>query len=120
MTLGFSAISCAGTAANQKCLQSDDEAAKAAVAASKANDDKELLAIFGAQAKDLLSSGDSVADQQRRAQFLAAYETKNRIAQQGEKSIVIVGKDDWPFPIPLVKKADGWAFDTEQGREEIL
>ena len=119
-TLGFSAISVAATAAKQKSFPSADAAVKAAVAAAKANDDKEMLAIFGAQAKDLISSGDPVADKQRRAQFLASYEVKNRIAQEGEKSVLMVGKDDWPFPIPLVKKADGWVFDTEQGREEVL
>ena len=120
MTLGFSAISIAATAATQKSFPSAEAAVKATVAAAKANDDKELLAIFGAQAKDLMSSGDPVADKQRRAEFLAAYEVKNRIAQEGEKSVLTVGKDDWPFPIPLVKKADGWVFDTQQGREEVL
>jgi hypothetical protein len=120
MTLGFSAVSIAATVARQKSFPSAEAAVKATVAAAKANDDKELLAIFGAQAKDLMSSGDPVADKQRRAEFLAAYEVKNRIAQEGEKSVVMVGKDDWPFPIPLVKKADGWVFDTEQGREEVL
>jgi len=120
MTLGFSAIAIAATAAKQKSFPSADAAVKAAVAAAKANDDKELLAIFGAEAKDLISSGDPVADKQRRAQFLAAYEAKNRIAQEGENSIVMVGKDDWPFPIPLVKKADGWVFDSQKGMEEVL
>ena len=120
MTLGFGAISIAATAAKQKSFPSAEAAVKAAVAAAKANDDKELLAIFGAEAKDLISSGDPVADKRRRAQFLAAYEAKNRIAQEGENSVVMVGKDDWPFPIPLVKKADGWVFDTQKGREEVL
>ena len=120
MTLGFNAIAIAATAATQKSFPSAEAAVKATVAAAKANDDKEMLAIFGAQAKDLIFSGDPVADKQRRAQFLAAYEAKNRIAQEGEKSVLMVGKDDWPFPIPLVKKADGWVFDTQQGREEVL
>jgi hypothetical protein len=120
MTLGFSAITIAATAAKQKSFPSAEAAVKAAVAAAKANDDKELLAIFGAEAKDLISSGDPVADKQRRERFLAAYNEKNRIAQEGEHSVVMVGKDDWPFPIPLVKKADSWVFDTAKGREEIL
>ena len=120
MTLGLNATSIAATAATQKSFPSAEAAVKAAVAAAKANDDKELLAIFGAQAKDLISSGDPVADKQRRARFLAAYDEKNRIAQEGENSVVMVGKDDWPFPIPLVKKGDGWVFDTQKGREEIL
>jgi hypothetical protein len=120
MTLGFSAIAIAATAAKQKSFPSAEAAVKAAVAAAKANDDKELLAIFGAQAKDLLSSGDSVADKQRRAQFLAAYDEKNRLATEGENTILIVGKNEWPFPIPVVKSGDAWVFDTAKGREEIL
>lgn len=117
--LGLWVISFAATAP-QKTFASADEAVKAAVAAAKSNDDKELLAIFGANAKDLISSGDTVADKQRRAQFLAAYDERNRLATEGENTILVVGKNDWPFPIPLTKKGDRWTFDTEKGREEIL
>ena len=106
--------------AKQKSFSSAADAVKAAVAAAKNNDDKELLAIFGAQAKDLISSGDPVADKQRRAQFLKAYDEKNRLVTEGENTIVVIGNNDWPFPIPLVKKGDSWIFDTEKGREEIL
>ena len=104
----------------QKTFASADEAVKAAVAAAKSNDDKELLAIFGAQAKDLMSSGDPVADKQRRAGFLKAYEEKNRLVTEKEKTILVVGKNDWPFPIPVVKRGENWVFDTNAGREEIL
>ena len=104
----------------QKTFTSADEAVKAAVAAAKADNDKELLAIFGAQAKDLISSGDRVEDKERRSRFIAAYDEKNRLATEGENTILTVGKEDWPFPIPLVKKGDRWIFDTAQGREEIL
>jgi hypothetical protein len=110
----------AATPAKQISFASPEEAVKAAVAAAKRDDNKELISIFGPGAKDLISSGDAVADKQRRERFLAAYNEKNRIAQEGEHSVVMVGKDDWPFPIPLVKKADGWVFDTQKGREEIL
>jgi hypothetical protein len=79
-----------------------------------------MLAIFGAQAKDLLFSGDPVADKERRARAIAAYNEKNRIDTKGEEKIIVIGKQDWPFPIPLVKKGDGWVFDTDKGREEVL
>jgi hypothetical protein len=120
MSLVFAAASLAATAAKQKSFPSADAAVKAAVTAAKANDDKELLAIFGAQAKDLISSGDAVADKQRRVQFLAAYDEKNRLATEGENAILIIGKNEWPFPIPVVKSGDAWIFDTVKGREEIL
>ena len=111
---------CSAAAAQQKSFSSAEEAVKAAVAAAKSNNDKELLAIFGASAKDLISSGDPVADQQRRAQFLAAYDEKNRLATEGGNTILVIGKNEWPFPIPLVRKGGSWVFDTEKGREEIL
>jgi hypothetical protein len=104
----------------QKTFSSAEEAVKAAVAAAKSNNQKELLAIFGARAKELLFSGDSVADEQRREEFLAAYDEKNRLATEGENTILIVGKQDWPFPIPIVKKGESWIFDADKGKEEIL
>jgi Protein of unknown function (DUF2950) len=104
----------------QKTFASAEDAVKAAVAAARSDSDKEMLAIFGAQAKEILFSGDAVADKQRRARFLAAYDEKNRLATEGENTILIVGKQDWPFPIPLVKKGQGWVFDAEKGKQEIL
>jgi hypothetical protein len=104
----------------QKSFSSAEEAVKAAVAAAKSNDDKELLAIFGPQAKEILYSGDAVADRERREQFLAAYDEKHRLEAQGQDTILIIGKQDWPFPIPVVKKGQGWVFDTNKGKEEIL
>ena len=107
-------------AAQQKTFASAEEAVKAAIAAARKNDDTELLAIFGAQAKELISSGDAVADKQRRERFLKAYDEKNRLVKEGENTVVVIGNKEWPFPIPLVKKGDNWLFDTEAGREEIL
>jgi hypothetical protein len=104
----------------QKTFASAEEAVKSAVAAARNNDEKEMLAIFGSQAKEILFSGDAVADKQRRGQFLAAYDERNRLATEGENRILIVGKQDWPFPISLVKRGEAWVFDTEKGKEEIL
>jgi hypothetical protein len=111
---------CSAAAARQKSFSSAEDAVKAAITAARGNNDKEMLAIFGAQARELLFSGDAVADKQRRAQFLAAYDEKNRLAIEGDNTVLYVGKQDWPFPIPIVKKSDAWVFDTEKGREEIL
>jgi hypothetical protein len=110
----------AATAAQQKSFATAEEATKAAIAAARNNDDKELVAIFGASAKDLVSSGDPVADKQKRAGFVKAFEEKNRLEQQAGATFIVIGKDDWPFPIPLVQQGDRWIFDTAKGREEIL
>ncbi len=120
VTFAVAAISFAAAAPQQKTFSSAEEAVKAAMAAAKNNDDKALLVIFGPAAKELIFSGDPVADKQRRAQLLAAYEEKNHLATEGEKTVLIIGKQDWPFPIPIVKKGKGWIFDTEKGRQEIL
>jgi hypothetical protein len=111
---------CAAAVAPQKSFSSAEEAVKAAVAAARNNNDKELLAIFGAQGREIIFSGDAVADKQRRGQFLAAYDENNRLTSEGENTILIVGKQDWPFPVPIVKKGQAWVFDTEKGKQEVL
>jgi len=107
-------------AVKQKSFSSAGEAVKALVTAARNNDDKELLAIFGPDAKGLLSSGDAVADRQRREKFLKYFDEKNSLSPEGDSMIIVIGKNDWPFPIPLVKKAETWLFDTKKGKEEIL
>jgi len=104
----------------QKMFNSPEEAMKAAVTAAKSNDDKELIAIFGASAKDLLFSGDAVADKQRRERFLKAFDEKNSLVSGKGGMVLVIGNNDWPFPIPIVKKGETWFFDTDKGREEIL
>lgn len=104
----------------QKSFSSPEEAVKAAIAAAKKGDEKELTAIFGPGSVELLRSGDPVADERRRADFLKAYDEKNRLVTEGENTVLVVGNDDWPLPIPLVKKGNGWAFDATRGKEEVL
>lgn len=110
----------ADAAVKQKGYSSAEEAVKAFVAAIKANDDKELLSILGPHGEGLISSGDPVDDKKRRETFVASYDKKNSLADQGGKKVLIIGDKDWPFPIPLVRKGDQWFFDTKAGREEML
>ena len=79
-----------------------------------------MLAIFGNDAKDLLSSGDAVADRARRQEFLKSYEEKHQLVNDGDKMILVIGNQEWPLPIPVVKQGSRWVFDTKAGREEIL
>jgi hypothetical protein len=113
-------MSFAASAPQQKSFSSPEDAVKAIIQAGRDNSDKELIAIFGPGAKDIIFSGDPVADKERRANFLKAYDEKNSLVAQGEDRILVIGKNDWPFPIPLAKKGQGWVFDTEKGRQEIL
>ncbi len=108
-------------AAKQQVFASPDEAVKALIAAARGTETKALLALLGSGAKSLIDSGDAVADKERRARFVASYDEANKLERAGDaKAILITGKDGWPFPIPLVKAADGWRFDTAAGKDEII
>ena len=100
-------------AAPQKTFPTAENAVKALVAAAKNNDSKELMAIFGVGSKELIFSGDAVADKQRHARFLKAYDEKSRLVQQGSDMVLVIGNEDWPFPIPVMKKGDSWVFDID-------
>ena len=104
----------------QRTFASPEEAVKAFVEALKSNDVKALEAILGPGSRDLLSSGDPVADEAERERFLSRYGEKNRLEVTEAKANLNIGNDDWPFAVPLVKKEGLWYFDTKEGREEIL
>ncbi|HKA73628.1 MAG TPA: DUF2950 domain-containing protein [Xanthobacteraceae bacterium] len=105
----------------QQSFKSAEEAADALVAAARSADRKAMLTVLGRDGADIVSSGDAVADAATRQQFLAAYDAKRQVAMEGDgKAILVVGQDDFPFPIPLVRRDGAWQFDTVAGREEIL
>lgn len=110
----------AEAASKQKSFATPEDAVKAFIAAIKADDDKEILAIFGEGSKDLMYSGDPVSDKERRKKGIEAFDKKNSLVKEGEKMVIVIGENDWPFPIPLVKQGGSWIFDTKAGRVEIL
>jgi len=105
----------------QKSFKSPEEAFRTLVAAAKGNDTKELLAIFGPAGKELIFSGDEVADKGWRDRFAKAYEEMNKLVTENDKRVILhVGNREWPYPVPVVKKGENWFFDTNAGKEEIL
>ena len=107
--------------AKQKTFATPDAAVQAMVKAFRDSSDKELFAIFGPGSEKLILSGDKVYDSKVREQFIQRYDEKNRIQASGKtKAILIIGDNDWPFPIPIVKTGAQWSYDTMQGREEII
>jgi Protein of unknown function (DUF2950) len=105
----------------QKSFQTPEEAAKALFEALRAGDMKELLAIFGPAGKEVISSGDEVADKTGRERFVKSYEAMNKLEKEADKKVtLVIGNHDWPFPVPIVKKGNTWAFDTMAGKEELL
>ena len=107
--------------AQQKTFKSPEEAAKSLMEAVKSNDTKELLAIFGPAGKELISSGDEVADKAGREHFVKDYEEMNKLEKETENKVtLVVGNREWPLPIPIVKKGETWVYDTMAGKEELL
>jgi hypothetical protein len=105
----------------QKYFTTPAEAVAAMADAVKTDDAAMLRAILGPGGGKVINSGDAVADAQRRRDFAANFDIANKLRLEGDaRAIVLVGKDEWPMPIPLVKSADGWRFDTRQGSEEII
>ena len=90
------------------------------VEALKSNDAKAVEAIFGPGSRDILLSGDPVADKAVVEKFLSRYGEKHRLEVTEAKANLNIGNDDWPFAVPLAKKDGLWYFDTKAGREEIL
>ncbi len=104
-----------------KTFASPEEAVKAVFEAAKQEDAKGLSALFGPEGKDLISTGDKVADKGERARFVKDYEEKNQLVRETEnRAILVVGKEEWPFPIPIVKADETWHFDVKAGKEELI
>ena len=98
-----------------------DDAAKALLAALETNNTTELRAIFGPTAEQDLSSGDPVSDRRDRQVIALAMRQSWTWAPSGaDRSELVIGDEQWPLPIPLVKAGSGWEFDTDAGKDEIL
>lgn len=107
--------------AEQATYATPEEAAQALINAAADSDMEALRTVLGPQA-DELSSGDPVADAADREAFIEAAVTAAGIEQEeGVENIatLVIGEDDWPFAIPLVKENDQWRFDMEAGLEEL-
>jgi hypothetical protein len=98
-------------------------AADALIAAAQTYDVEELKKILGPDSVDLLTSEDPVQDKNIGIQFAAKAKEKTSLVTDPKNSRLVemvVGNDDWPLPIPIVKRGVRWSFDTKAGREEIL
>jgi len=114
-------LSAAAPALAQQAYATPEAAVDALVAFAKSGDPRAALAIFGPSGQDIVSSGDKVSDDALRAKFLDWYDAKHQIKTEGaDKATLIVGEEDYPIPIPLVRKGGKWMFDAVAGREEIL
>jgi hypothetical protein len=112
-----------GIPAGVKTFDTSQQAADALVRAAGQFDETALAQIFGPDGDDIAFTGDVVQDRQRAAEFAAEAGEKTKVSvepKNGQRAYVLVGNEDWPFPVPIVKRGNRWFFDSNAGRQEIL
>jgi len=113
----------ASAAVGAKTFDSPQQAADALVAAAEHFDQRLLLEIFGPGGEDIVFSGEYPQDRKRAADFAAEAHEKESVSvdsKKGNRAFLLVGNEDWPFPVPIVKLGAKWAFDAKAGRQELL
>jgi hypothetical protein len=105
----------------QKTFSSPVEASDALVSAAQNNDENALLEILGPDAKRIISSGDDAEDAESHANFAKKYQEMHRFMKEPDGTTVLyIGAENWPTPIPLKRNGHSWYFDTSAGEKEIL
>jgi hypothetical protein len=108
--------------AQQKTFDTPEAAASALIDAAAANSVADLNAIFGATGKNILTSGDPARDKAEREEFVRIAKSKHELqhdAMDRNRMILSIGADDWPFPVPIVKKDGVWTFDSSMGAKAM-
>jgi len=110
-----------GAIATQLTFKTPEEAFTALVAAARADDIKKLIAVLGHEGESFIVTDDPVADKAALQRFVTAYDESNHIDMRDKNTAVLtVGKEEWPLPIPAVKKSKTWFLDSAEGKEEII
>jgi hypothetical protein len=113
----------AAPAAAVKTFDSPQQAADALVAAAEHFDQAALEQLFGPTTKTVILSNEPALDRQRAMEFVARAREKESVSidpKNRNRAFLLVGKGDWPFPVPLVKRGTKWSFDTAAGRQQML
>jgi hypothetical protein len=106
-----------------KTFDTSQEAADALVRAASQLDWTTIRQIFGSEGDGIAFTADAVQDRQRAVDFAAEAREKTKVAVEptnGQRAFLLVGNEDWPFPVPIVKKGSKWFFDGKAGKQEIL
>ncbi|MFI4986526.1 MAG: DUF2950 domain-containing protein [Alphaproteobacteria bacterium] len=111
----------AAAAARERTFATPEAGVEALVAATRADSTRGLVQILGTEGRKLVFSGDPIADKEGRGRFVAAYDKAHKIVTEGDaRAVLEIGEENWPMPIPLVKEASAWRFDTKAAEREIL
>jgi hypothetical protein len=113
----------ASSAAGAKSFGTPQQAADALVDAAEKFDEAALRQIFGPEGEDIVITGEFAQDRQRAADFAAEAHEKKSVSvdpKSANRAFLIVGNENWPFPVPIVKTGSKWSFDAKAGRQELL
>jgi hypothetical protein len=120
VTLAFAACNRTEPPA-QRTFDTPEAAVEALAEAVKKGTVDDVLAFFGPDGKTLLDSSDPVVARRNRQVFtVAVAERWQLVSEAGDRRVLVIGHEEWPFPVPLTKAAQGWHFDTAAGVEEVL
>jgi hypothetical protein len=120
LLLGSYAQVCLAQQQGNETFASAEEASHALYLAVQSNNEEAMTKILGA-GKEIVSSGDEVQDKLDRERFIQKYQEMHRLVREPDATTVLyIGAENWPFPIPLVSKNGAWRFDVETGMEEVL
>lgn len=120
LVAGFAGSSFAQESPQPRTFHSPGEAGDALFQAAQKQDEPALEAILGA-GKEVTSSRDDIDDKLEREQFSQKYQEMHRLVREPDGSTVLyIGAENWPFPIPLTSKNGAWYFDSKTGAQEIL
>jgi hypothetical protein len=106
-----------------RTFETPQQAADALIAAAGAFDIAALESIFGSDGRDLVVTGDAVQDKNRAAEFATRAKERKTVTvdpSNPNHATLVVGSNDWPLPVPIVRQGRTWSFDAAAGREEIL
>jgi Protein of unknown function (DUF2950) len=106
----------------QRTFSTPQEASEALIDAAEKYDEPALSEILGPNSGDIIHSGEPARDRELAAEFAKQARIKNHVSQpkRSGRAFLSIGEDDWPFPVPIVKRGTKWAFDSNAGRQEIL
>ena len=121
LSLACSSTPIFAQAPGQQTFASTEDAGRAFFAAMQAPGDQAPLRILGPAGQDVLSSGDRAEDADARSGFVVKYQEMHRFVTESNGAVtLVVGAENWPFPIPLVNNHGSWYFDTSAGKNEII
>jgi hypothetical protein len=109
--------------ADAQKFDSPQQAVDALVSAVSKEDAAAIGKIFGAEGKSIISTGEAARDRENVKKFAAEAATKTSVSmdpKNGNRAFLLIGQQNWPFPIPIVKSGGSWSFDANEGREELL